>query len=240
MGRPLKQKYFDPISVESGLASGTAAIFNAGLQLGTLGGNLLLQGAANIAPVTIGAGYTGGATVVFSAPPLGGTTATGTAVVFTGNTVTITNVGSGYTTTPTVVFLGVNSAPASTTIFAGQMSDPTTANVIATSAYIPAANGGTSAIASDIISQRGSRRYRVKNSQGTGVCALVAAAPGAGQMTITARDSAGNTYYVTKLMDRKCRLTQNTGTQFATGAIVKWVLAPSSAIINDTVAIDSN
>jgi hypothetical protein len=59
-----------------------------------------------------GTGYTSAPTVTFSAAPLGGVTATGTAVLGTGAnaakvvSVTITNRGSGYVTAPTVTFSG--------------------------------------------------------------------------------------------------------------------------------------
>jgi hypothetical protein len=53
-----------------------------------------------------GTGYTSAPTVTFSAPPAGGVTATGTAVITNGvvTAVTITNPGSGYTTPPTITF----------------------------------------------------------------------------------------------------------------------------------------
>jgi hypothetical protein len=58
-------------------------------------------------------------------------------------------------------------------------------------------------------------------------------------MAIVATDSAGGTYYVTKLTARKATLTQGTGVQFATGASVPWVLEPTAATINATVRIPS-
>jgi hypothetical protein len=66
---------------------------------------------ASVLLTTKGAGYTGTATVTFSAPT-SGTTATGTANMtangstYTVASVTITNPGSGYTTPPTVTFSG--------------------------------------------------------------------------------------------------------------------------------------
>ncbi len=59
-----------------------------------------------------GNGYTSAPTVTFSAPPTGGTTATGTAVLGSGSnagqvvSITITNPGSGYSSPPTVTFSG--------------------------------------------------------------------------------------------------------------------------------------
>jgi hypothetical protein len=43
-------------------------------------------------------------------------------------------------------------------------------------------------------------------------------------MTITATDSDGGTYFVTKIGNGKATIAQDTGTQFADGASVKWVL----------------
>jgi hypothetical protein len=106
-------------------------------------------------------------------------------------------------------------------------------NVIATSAFIPASNGGSSAVAGDIVKQVGSRRYKVATAQGTGKCKLVAAAPAAGQMTIIATDSLGSTYYVTKLVESLVTLTQNTdggsGFEFNTGVRAKWALEAAVA-----------
>jgi hypothetical protein len=96
-------------------------------------------------------------------------------------------------------------------------------NAIAGVAYIP---GGASAVAYDIIKQEASHRYLVKTAQGTGQCKLVAAAPGAGEMTIIATDTQGCTYYVTKLTAHRAVLTRKTsagtGYQFATGDVAGW------------------
>lgn len=74
-----------------------------------------------------GSGYSAVPTVTFSAPPSGGTTATGIAVVGEGGSVTsvvITNPGSGYITNPTVTFA---TAPSSGTTATGTaiVSKPT-------------------------------------------------------------------------------------------------------------------
>lgn len=71
--------------------------------------------------VTIGSGgtgYTGTPTVTFSAPPAGGTTATGTVTVNAGviTGVVITNPGSGYVTAPTVTFAGAGTGAAGTAV----------------------------------------------------------------------------------------------------------------------------
>ncbi len=73
-----------------------------------------LQPGTAVSSITItngGSGYTSAPTVTFSAPPTGGTTATGTANLTNGvvTSITITNPGSGYASPPAVTF----SAPPS-------------------------------------------------------------------------------------------------------------------------------
>jgi hypothetical protein len=95
----------------------------------------------------------------------------------------------------------------------------------------------------DIVKQEGARRYKVKNSDGTGYVNLVdgTSALVAGQMTIKATDSAGGTYWVTKLTGHKATLVPNTGTQFPLVAglpqAVQWTLSTPTA--NVTVQIDN-
>lgn len=98
----------------------------------------------------------------------------------------------------------------------------------------------------DIVSQKGARRYRVTNSVTTGVCRLVAnaavvAAGGplsAGEMTITATESTGATYFVVKLDSRTATVWQGTGTQFANLAQVPWTM--NTAVANVSVKISTN
>ncbi len=64
-----------------------------------------------------GSGYSSTPTVAFSAPPTGGVTATGTAVVSSNkvSSITITNPGSGYNTAPTVTISGGGGSSAAGT-----------------------------------------------------------------------------------------------------------------------------
>lgn len=62
---------------------------------------------------------------------------------------------------------------------------------IKVSAYIPAADGGSSAVAGYIVKQVGSRRYKVTTGQGTGKCKLVESAPAAGEMVMLGYTNAG-------------------------------------------------
>ena len=220
MGRPLKQKFFDPSSTS------------------TVGG----EGVASLSFSNRGQTYyTANVAITLGAPNLaGGTQATVSDITLFGNgainSYTIV-AGSGYTTAPAVTITGANATPAVAT---SALTNVVT-NVITVSAYIPVANGGSSAVVGDIVKQVGARRYKVTTAQGTGKCKLVAAAPAAGEMTITATDSLNSTYYVTKLQEQLAVVTQNSdggsGFEFASGSRVKWSLA---AATTGTVQIASN
>lgn len=109
----------------------------------------------------------------------------------------------------------------------------TTGNTIQGNAYLTTGAGGRIC---DIVSQRSSRRYRVTNDEGTGVVRLISATectaantaggpPTAGTMTITATDSDGGTYWVTKIESRTATITPGpvatAGTQFTPNAHVR-------------------
>ena len=221
MGRPLKQKFFDP--VEGSISIGGEAVST--LSFSNRGGGYY---SANVA-ITLGAPNL----------PTGTQATVGTIALFGNgaiNTFTVAG-GTGYTTAPSVTITGANTTPAvATSTLAG-----TNPNVIATSAFIPTINGGSSAVAGDIVKQVGARRYTVITAQGTGKCKLVTAAPTAGTMTIAATDSLGSTYYVKKLDERLVTLTQNTdggsGFEFASGTRAKWAL---EAAVSGRVQIASN
>lgn len=141
--------------------------------------------------------------------------------------VVITLAGSGYTSSPT-------ATPTESVTFTSVALSTTTANAITNSSFIPAANGGSSAVAGDIVRQVNTRSYKVTTAQGTGICKLVAAAPTAGQMTIAATDANGSTYYVTKLTARKATLTRNVVNGlflFATGSTAQWGLGAAAGVV---------
>jgi hypothetical protein len=230
MGRPLKQKFFDP--VEGSVTFGGEGVVST-LTFSNRGGGYY---SANVA-------------IALGAPNLpGGVQATVGSITLFGNGAINSYAivgGSGYTAAPAVVITGANSTPAVAT---STLTSAVT-NVIATSAYIPAANGGSSAVAGDIVKQVGARRYKVTTAQGTGKCKLVTAAPGAGEMTITATDSQSSTYYVKKLDENTVTLVQNSGGSFdyADGEQAKWTLtgsaeAPGTEGFGDigTVVVTSN
>ena len=130
-------------------------------------------------------------------------------------------------------WLGAGSGGASATITVSHINavPATTADIIAR------LKGFATAKAVSAMKVWNDRSYRVTNADGTGACKLVAAAPGAGEMNMIATDSAGNTYYVTRLFECLAVVTQKTGSshQFATGTRVKW--SESAAVLNTSVKI---
>jgi hypothetical protein len=125
----------------------------------------------------------------------------------------------------------------------------TSANSIQANAWLSTSSIGKQA---DIVSQRSSRRYRVTNADGTGVARLISATectaantaggpPTAGTMTITATDSTGGTYWVTKIDSRTATVTPGgtgPGSQFAANAHVQWTV--NTATLSTTVKIATN
>jgi hypothetical protein len=125
--------------------------------------------------------------------------------------VAVTAGGSGYTSTTVDGLLrfdgGANGASAVTT-FTVDTGAPGTLtnqeNAIIAYAYV---DGGRQVV--DILKQQSSRRYKVKGADGTVDSAILVAAQAAAanEMDITAVDSAGKTYYVTKLTAHRALLT---------------------------------
>lgn len=199
-----------------------------------------ISGLVNGATFNIGFGVnaitlvSGGSYTVIPANPAATTTdsATGTGATLTlaygiGSTV-VTTAGAGYTAAPTVTVSGGNG-----TLTA--VLTTTNENAIAISAYVV---GGSSAVAGDIVKQEASRRYLVTTAQGTSDCSLVAAPPLAGEMTMTATDSAGGTYYPIKLTQAKALIVKGgrTGTQFNTHSFVISAIARSAGVVTVTTA----
>lgn len=221
MGRPIKQKFFDPKPDTP--ADGSSRI--------------LVGGEGVVSTLTFsnrGEGYfASNVAITLGAPNLaGGTQATVSAITLFGNgainTYTL-NGGAGYTSAPSVTITGGNTTPAAAT----STLTSVVRNVIATTAWVPTANGGSSAVAGDIVKQVGARRYKVTTAQGTGKCKLVTTTITAGTMTIIATDSKNSTYYVKKLEERLVTLVQNTdggsGFDYVTGAKAKWTLTESAS-----------
>ena len=157
----------------------------------------------------------------------------GSAVVVTTATSTATTVVSGNT----AITFGSGSA-AGTMTFAAQVTTGYTGNYAAIQAQALATTGGVVRQDTDIIKQENTQRFRVENADGVFYAKLVNALPTVGgTMAINATDSAGGTYWVTKITNRRCRVTRNTGTQFADGSTVNWTFG--SAVSGVSVKIDN-
>jgi hypothetical protein len=142
------------------------------------------------------------------------------------NSVTVVTPGSGYLTAPEIT-----SDPTGAATLTAVLTDANATALLAT-AHVP---GAASAVAADIVSQKGARRYKVTTSQGTGVCKLVTSEPDEGEMRIVAVDSDGGTYFVKKLSNRTAILEPDTGLQFASGARVKWTLGAAEEDVKVTI-----
>lgn len=212
MGRPIKSVYFGNRNTDGSGVGG--------------------EGVSNVTIADAGEGYfSANAGVTFSAPQItGGTTATGTPVLDGNGSVTgvtITAAGSGYTSAPTAIFTGANTTPATANVVS--LSTSARDNAIIANAWVTGASMGKSG---DIVAQKGSRRYRVLNADGTSVCRLVANSAvisaggplGVGEMTITAVDSDGGVYYVKKLTGNEAVMIPDDGAQFSEDQKVLWTL----------------
>lgn len=156
--------------------------------------------------------------------------------------VAINEKGSGYVSAPSITMTGNATKVAVLTTDSGSAGSSTNQeNAIVARTYIPA---GTGFSTGDIIKQVSTRRYKVKNVEGTGICQLVTdgLANAAGEMSIKATDSEGKNYLVAKLTSRKVVLVPNAaggsaGTQFASGTTAKWTFG--DAVLNTTVKIEN-
>jgi hypothetical protein len=140
-------------------------------------------------------------------------------ITFGVKNVEITDAGNGYTSVADAAPEFSSGTAAGTSVLTTSSGIPYTDNAFETilaNAFIPtlppaagsegyvSGTGGSSSVLADIVKQQATRRFRVETAQGIGYCNLVAGAPAAGQMTITATDSnSGKTYYVTKLTSRR-------------------------------------
>lgn len=226
MGRPIKKKYFGFGNV------------------GGIGGEGFSSLVVTNTATNAGYSTSTAVTWVASAPQLPGTAAAGTASVsfVTGQgriqSLGVTTAGTGYTSTSGVTLSFTPARVGGTAVtFVLNLTNVVT-NAIAVTAWVP---GGTQALAADAVEQVSSHRYRVTTSEGTGPCKLVAAAPAAeGEMNITALDSAGNEYYVTKLTARRAVVYQKSGSgyEFFDGDSIGWSLDAAQA--NVSVQVVSN
>ena len=186
--------------------------------------NFTAWGVATVAVVEQGdyTAISGGAKAT-TVSPTGGTGATLT-ITYGISGVEITEKGSGYTTVADAAPTFSAGAAAGTSVLTTDTGNvrSSTNQENAIVPYAKTTSSGTSKVA-DIVRQVGSNRFQVKTADGTAVCALKSSAVSAeGEMTITAVDSDGGTYFVTKIGNGRATIAQGTGTQFADGVSVKW------------------
>jgi len=97
---------------------------------------------------------------------------------------------------------------------------------------------GGSANNTSSITQKGTHRFRCTPSDGTETCTLTAVASGSlaeGQCQLTATDSAGGTYFVSRVGPNWIEIgALGTGSQVAVGDRVQWVDDQTSAVAIDT------
>ena len=234
------------VAADAGAITGLQTV-NAGVYTGTLLADPIAVTSATVADAggyqndaTIGFRFdvnavtltSGGSYSVLPANPVATTTdsAAGEGATLNVNygvlSIAVGTAGAGYTVAPAVSLSGGNATVTSV------LTSGTGGNAIVMTGRIVAG----STVALDVIKQTGSRRYLVTDGTNTGVVTLVAdAVDAAGEANIVATDSAGGTYYVTKLTAHRALLTRGTGTQFATGQSVPWTLG--NATLNTTVKI---
>jgi hypothetical protein len=163
------------------------------------------------------------------------------------STVTITEKGSGYVGTETFTFTKPGTTngtvPAGTIVLTTDSGAPgsETNQENAITVFAKTTDATTTAQVADIIKQRSTKRFKVKTANGTAICELKSSALSSSastdtnKMTITATDSVGGTYFVTKIGARRCTVTRGTGTQFASDSSVPWTFG--SAVLNTSVKI---
>lgn len=161
--------------------------------------------------------------------------------------VLVTDTGSGYTTTVpaatasggSVVFgTSVMTTPVANTATVGSGTNPEPA-------IIAEAYTGSGVKQADIVKQVSKNRYKINTSDtsGTPIVATLKSSISTqvGDMTITATDFTGSTYYVTKLTGHKAVLSRKAsagaGYEFADGSQVQWTFG--SAVTAVSVTIDN-
>jgi len=208
-------------------ADGSGATFN------------LTWGVYSFGTVTVAGSYTafpstGAAGTLTSISPATGTGAKAD-ITMGLLSVTVTEKGSGYTSPvdAQVTFSGGTGAVATAvlTTDSGNVGSATNQeNAIIIRAKIDAE---ATVRVGDIIKQTSGRRYKVKTTDGTAVCKLVADdTPATFEAYIKATDANGNTYFVTKLTAHKALLTQWTNNEstwlVANGTTAQWSFAAAS------------
>ena len=158
----------------------------------------------------------------------------------------VTDPGSGYIGTETITFStapnGGEIRAVGTLTYTTDDGRPYDAEAFpAIIAYAKTTSGGTNKIA-DINKQQSTRKYKVTTTDGTAFCTLKAGAPTTvGEMSITATDSSGKTYYVTKITRHLATLTPygSSGWEFSTDSRAQWVVGTATPVYGVSVKLQS-
>lgn len=173
---------------------------------------------------------------------LGAVTSGQITATFRLKSITTLESGSGYITVPTLTWTRASSQTAGgqtavglptvtlTTDSGNVGSDTNEENAIIAYAWV----AGQREII-DIVKQSGSRRYTIKGADGTVYRAKLTASDSAadGEMDLTATDVNSNTYYVTKLTERRAQLTRKVGGSnyvYADGESAPWSFDAAAGI----------
>jgi hypothetical protein len=150
--------------------------------------------------------------------------------------IVVTEKGSGYTTVADAGITFSSGTAAATPVLTTDDGIPYSADNQENAIIVYANTDNNGSKIGDIIKQRSTKRFLVTTADGTAICALKSSAVSAeGEMTITAVDSDGGTYFVTKIGSRRCTITRGTGTQFATDSSVSWSF--DAAVEDESVQI---
>jgi hypothetical protein len=216
------------ITVASTVEIQPGMTFTAASTVGGLTGSTTYYVISQLGPNTVQVGTTVGATASVTL-----TTTTAQSVVATfGQFLGVT------------VSAGAATATAALSPIVVTNTGTTSSNTgIRMTAFLEAADGGKAARQlSDIVKQVSGTRYKVENQDGIGIVRLTSGTITAGTGIITATDSAGGTYLVIKLTNRKATIVPRTGTQFplnadSTPQQIQWTLGTPT--LNVSVQIDN-
>jgi hypothetical protein len=160
--------------------------------------------------------------------------------------ITVVEKGSGYTAVPTLAWTGHTFTGQTTpsgntptlTTDSGALNTTNAStnqqNAIIAYAYVTGNN-----LIADIKKQVSGRRYKVTTTEGTLTCKLVTdgVANAVGEMTITATDANGNTYYVSKLTRHKASLVrlvddgEDGDWLYANNGVAPWGYAAAAGLV---------
>ena len=142
----------------------------------------------------------------------------------------LSNPGSGYLTAPSLSWTSLSGTTPSAQTPALTTTRPDSIR------FASKLSGGSVRTTGDILKQEASHRYLIQNTDGKGICKLVAKENAdllAGEMNIIATDYNGNTYFVTKLTARKARLVQYQNNEatwlVADGGVAGWTIGAATA-----------